>query len=151
MHIVHQGSDTPSADPATGPYPLGKLGVVGVIFDTKKYDKDKVSKATIAAIDKFFDNLMYEKIDVTDKKIIADEIALGELMAALNLNDRFVYHGSLTTPPCYENIFFNMLSTVYPIKSYHLEYYKKVIQARAEASANVKTTGNHRLSRAPTP
>jgi len=149
MHIVHQGADAPSADPKTGVYPLGKLGVVGVIFDTTNYDKDKVSNATIEAIDKFFDNLMYEKIDDAGKEIVADEIALGELMAVLNLNDRFVYTGSLTTPPCYEKIFFNMLSTVYPIKKYHLDYYKKIIQSRAKTEANVKTTGNHRLSRAP--
>lgn len=147
MHIVHQGKDSPDAD--DGDFPLGKLGVMGVMFDTKKYDKG-VSNATIAAIDKFFDNLMYEKID-SGKTIIADEIALGELMAALNLNDRFIYHGSLTTPPCYENLFFNVLSTVYPMKQYHLDYYKKVIQARAVDGSNVKTTGNHRLSRTPTP
>lgn len=137
MHIVHQGKDKPD-DAFTGEYPLGKLGVMGVIFDVDDYDKDKVSNATIATIDKFFDNLMYEKIDSRPMKdgkvtnvLIAEEIALGELMSALNLGDRYVYTGSLTTPPCYQNVFFNMLSTVYPIKQYHLDYYKKVIQARA--------------------
>lgn len=76
MHIVHQGPDqvpTASADE----YPLGMLGVIGVMFDTDLTKTANVSKATVAAIDNFFDNLMYEKIDDAGKKIIADEIALG--------------------------------------------------------------------------
>jgi len=77
MHIVHQGPDTiPTSD--TSKFPLGKLGVMGVMFDSRPdvYAKN-VSDAQVKAIDMFFDNLMYEKIDDPGKEIIADEIALG--------------------------------------------------------------------------
>jgi len=45
-------------------------------------------------------------------------------MALLNTNKRWVYKGSLTTPPCTSVVIFNVLSTVYPIKQRHLQYYK---------------------------
>jgi len=146
MHIVHQGNDqipTVSADE----YPLGKLGVIGVMFDTDTTKTANVSKATVAAIDNFFDNLMYEKIDDAGKTIIADEIALGQLMAVLNLNDRFIYTGSLTTPPCYQKVFFNVLSNIYPIKKYHLDYYINVVKKRAVPATKAADNGNFRKVR----
>ena len=47
-------------------WPLGKLAVIGVLFDTKNYDKDAVSDTTVAAIDKFFDSLLLDKHLVRD-------------------------------------------------------------------------------------
>ena len=38
MHIVHQSAETPPKDVATK-HPIGKLAVVGIIFDQKKHDK----------------------------------------------------------------------------------------------------------------
>lgn len=149
MHIVHQGPDqVPTA--SEDEYPLGMLGVIGVMFDSDPKKAANVSKATVDAIDNFFDNLMYEKIDDAGKKIIADEIALGQLMAVLNLNDRFVYTGSLTTPPCYQKVFFNVLSTIYPIKKYHLDYYINVVKKRADPATKSAEKGNFRNVRAAT-
>lgn len=71
-------------------------------------------------------------------------------MAKLNLADRFVYSGSLTTPPCLEDLYWNVLATVYPIKKYHLDYYKNVVAKRGKASdatTDVIAKGNHRLVR----
>jgi hypothetical protein len=71
-------------------------------------------------------------------------------MAKINLGDRFVYSGSLTTPPCLEDLYWNVVQTVYPIKKYHLDYYKNVVKKRGAAS-NAKTDvidkGNHRTVR----
>lgn len=46
-------------------------------------------------------------------------------MAMLDTNNRWVYKGSLTTPPCSKTIFFNILYKVYPIKQYHVNMFKQ--------------------------
>lgn len=55
MHIVHQSAETPDKS-VEAKHPIGKLAVVGIIFDQKNHDK--VSDKTVEAIDKFFDSLM---------------------------------------------------------------------------------------------
>jgi len=92
MHTVH--------------YPKTKKGdiigsALGVIFDTKNYDK-KVSNATILAIDNFFESL---KFNLKTNPTVA-EIPYNKLKEVLNLKDRWVYKGSLTTPPCSRYIYF---------------------------------------------
>jgi len=72
-------------------------------------------------------------------------------MSVLNLKDRFIYSGSLTTPPCYQNIFFNVLSTIYPIKKYHRDYYVNVVKKRAKTDTDAATNGNWRKARDATP
>jgi carbonic anhydrase len=52
------------------------------------------------------------------------EIPFGELMSEIDTNNRWVYKGSLTTPPCTKLIYWNVVSTVYPIKEKHLNLFR---------------------------
>ena len=61
-------------------------------------------------------------------------------MALLNTNRRWVYKGSLTVPPCTSIVVFNVLSTVYPIKQRHLQYY---LQQLAQTT-NLDQIGSYR-------
>jgi carbonic anhydrase len=45
-------------------------------------------------------------------------------MELINLDERWTYKGSTTTPPCEQFVYWNVLSTVYPIKKKHLELIK---------------------------
>lgn len=72
---------------------------------------------------------MWHKIAAKDTFYEVDEVALGELMAFIDTTNRWVYSGSLTTPPCYENLYWNVVKTVYPIKPFHFAYYKKMVTA----------------------
>ena len=60
-------------------WPLGKLAVIGVLFDTKNYDN--VTDETVGAIDSFFDSLdiekHLEKSGGNYQKQVLDDIALG--------------------------------------------------------------------------
>jgi carbonic anhydrase len=72
---------------------------------------------------------------------ITGEIPFGELMATLDTNNRWVYRGSLTTPPCSKTIYFNILYKVYPIKKYHVDLFKNQL-ARVPG---LKEKGNFRI------
>ena len=151
LHIVHQAleeSDAKFAELAAKenadktvqdyPHPFGRIAVLGIIFDTENYDKD-VSDETVAAIDKFFDSLDIRSIDKTTTYVDGTNdvsnyftsstvvVALGELLAQVDMGNRWVYSGSLTTPPCAENLYWNVVKTVYPIKKHHFAYYKNMI------------------------
>ena len=70
------------------------------------------------------------------------EVPFGELMALLDTNNRWVYKGSLTTPPCSKTIFFNVLYKVYPIKQYHVSMFK----SQLDRVHNLEEKGNFRMT-----
>lgn len=63
-------------------------------------------------IDKFFDQMQWNL--ETDPSVAL--VSYGELMNMVNSKRRWIYKGSVTTPPCAQSVFWNVLSTVYPIK-----------------------------------
>merc|ERR1712046_100771 len=68
-------------------------------------------------------------------------------MNALNTEKRWSYSGSLTTPPCTQGIYFNMMQTVYPIKEYHLNIYNRALKANAAPASKAAEKGNFRTAR----
>lgn len=82
-----------------------------------------------------------------EPKYPTTEVALGELMAFVDTSNRWVYSGSLTTPPCAENLYWNVVKTVYPIKPYHMAYYNKLVQTLGTPDSKVKEKGNYRVER----
>lgn len=163
LHVVHQSAnatshtiDTLDQEIQDKKWPLGKLGVVGILFDTTRYHN--VSDQVVDAIDKFFDSLMLHELVRTDDTSkagyvdpIPEEIAIGDLMNAMDMENRYVYNGSLTTPPCLEYVYWNVLNTVYPIKDVHLQYYKWIKAERAKTHAYAVSNGNFRTARPPAP
>jgi carbonic anhydrase len=53
-----------------------------------------------------------------------DMATYGDLMQMVDSNNRWVYKGSVTTPPCGRFVYWNVLSTVYPISQKHLDQFK---------------------------
>jgi carbonic anhydrase len=115
---------------------------LGIIFDTTNYDPS-VTDAQRAAIDKFFDSLMlYDHTNPESK-----EVAYGELIDALDTDNRWVYKGSVTTPPCARLVYWNVLAQVYPVQPKHLLQYKDQLAKRpaaAYAAKYVDYSGNYR-------
>lgn len=64
-------------------------------------------------IDTFFESLQWTEIG---KDPTVDIINYGSLMTLVNFEKRWIYKGSLTTPPCSTLTYWNVLGTVYPIK-----------------------------------
>lgn len=68
---------------------------LSILFDTEDYNK-KVSNNTEEVIDKFFNSLNLDDTPYTMSK----EVLIGELLAIIDTENRYVYKGSLTYPPC---------------------------------------------------
>jgi carbonic anhydrase len=102
MHVVHFPKEAKAGLIASA---------VGIIFDTK-FSDPSISNTTVAIIDRFFDAM---RLDQTNDPVVP-EIPFGDLMAAIDTNNRWVYKGSLTTPPCSKLIYWNVVGKVYPIK-----------------------------------
>lgn len=63
-------------------------------------------------------------------------------MNSIDTNNRWVYNGSLTTPPCTKNIYWNVVGTVYPIKKKHLDLFTAML---GRGENDLKVTGNYRV------
>jgi len=64
-------------------------------------------------------------------------------MMSVDTSNRWVYKGSVTTPPCAKTVYWNVVGKVYPIKEKHLNYYK-TYQMTRKTTQNIKKTGNNR-------
>jgi len=115
MHTVH--------------YPVGEVkngfiaSAVGIMFSTYS-DKDKHSRydeKEVSIINAFFESLEWTPGSATPK--VVDEVKYGDLMNMVDMNNRWTYKGSVTTPPCAQNVYWNVLRTVYPIKDRHFEQF----------------------------
>ena len=57
-------------------------------------------------------------------------------MKAIDLENRYVYKGSHTIPPCSKHVYWNVLSTVYKIHSKHVNAFAKKLK-----SSEIETEG----------
>ena len=62
----------------------------------------------------------------------------------VNFNERWIYKGSVTTPPCATYVYWNVLSTVYPIQQRHLDLFKKQLAKATEGEETLAEIGNYR-------
>ena len=135
MHIVHVNKDKHSKAGANKPFATA----MGFIFDTTK--GATVDADTEAAIDGFFDSL---KLD-SGKKQDLGEIKLANMMKYADLQNRWAYKGSLTTPPCTKTVYFNVLRKVWPLKQKHLDQFKALMKNHANGQFFGSADGNHRV------
>jgi carbonic anhydrase len=139
MHTVHlpkpeEGETRPWPEYAKGtPIPI-IASATGLIFDTVDYDPT-ISPEDRKIIDKFFDSLDFSNLPPTvpggDSKAKGHSlnanasVPFGDLMRIVNFANRWVYIGSLTTPPCSIGVLHQVVDRVLPISRRHLELYRK--------------------------
>ena len=104
MHTVHR--------PVGGEQGGVQYAAMGILFSVNDATIELTSDQQ-KIIDDFFSSLKWE--DKGSKEVIVEEIPYGDLMMLIDTNDRWIYKGSVTTPPCTAFVYWNVLRTVYPI------------------------------------
>jgi hypothetical protein len=67
-------------------------------------------------------------------------VTYGNLMTMVDMKNRWIYKGSVTTPPCAGHVYWNVVRKVYPIKAKHLNLFK----AQLDRVTGLKAAGNWR-------
>ena len=102
---------------------------MGIIFSVDDYTAN-LTWAEQRIIDTFFDTLNWD--DMTDDGPTVNLVTYGNLMEMVDNKNRWVYKGSVTTPPCATSVYWNVLSTIYPISQRHVTQFKKQLNRGEE-------------------
>jgi len=114
---------------------------MGVMFSQDPSVARKFTSDETDVIDGFFDSLRW---DITDREPVVPVVTAGTLLHLFDMENRWTYEGSLTTPPCTTSIQWNVLTTVYPIKDYHVQEFRN--QMGRQKEYNLTETGNYRVT-----
>jgi carbonic anhydrase len=66
-------------------------------------------------------------------------------MKYADMNNRWSYKGSLTTPPCSRTVYFNVLRKVWPVKQKHIDALHTLMKSHGKGAFFTKADGNHRV------
>lgn len=110
MHTVHYPKEAENGFIAAA---------VGIMFSVQE-NTAQLTNAESEVIDAFFEGL---KWDDETGSAVSDMILYGDLMEMVDSNNRWMYKGSVTTPPCATYVYWNVLSTIYPISQKHLDLF----------------------------
>lgn len=132
MHTVH----LPVGDTAKSGFMAAAMGIMFSVDNPTP----GVSASDIATIDTFFESLQWDKTTDDVKAPLVEKVPYGKLMMMFDMRNRWTYKGSVTTPPCAQNVYWNVLKTIYPIKQKHVDMFKKQLK-RVDG---LEKTGNWR-------
>jgi len=114
MHVSHKPLN---ADPNS----KIKAAVIAVFFSVEDYDHS-IDESHNQTLQLFFDELKLNNFYSSDKSDAGyidyglDQLDFVEAMDVFDFNDRWVYLGCDTLPPCTQLIYWNVLRKVYPIE-----------------------------------
>jgi len=137
MHTVHLTRD----EDKTGHGIIA--AALGILFSVDNYTAE-IGGEERDVINRFFDSLQMGP----EGDPVVNEVAYGDLINMVDFHNRWVYDGSVTTPPCATRVFWNEISTIYPIERRHVDGFKEELR-RAKGypeGMTLDTLGNFRVT-----
>ena len=107
-----------------------------MLFSVEEFDKS-ITIAQNESVHLFFEHLKFDDLNSP----VVDRVALGRMMNFVDGNDRWVYHGSLTAPPCNPTVYWNVINYIFPIK---LVEYKRLVTMMEAKKSQVGSLNNNR-------
>lgn len=141
MHTVHY-----PVDKGDGKY---AAAAVGILFSVNEYTAE-LTWAEQKIIDEFFESLAWKKFNPKKPgdSWTPSNARYADLLNMVDTNNRWIYRGSVTTPPCATNVYWNELRTIYPVSQKHLDQFKAQLAAADPKVYSGETTldkvGNRR-------
>ncbi|XP_074655425.1 carbonic anhydrase 6-like [Tubulanus polymorphus] len=127
MHLVFTEADTTLE--------IDSIAILAVLIKADSYrDNWKFAKLF---------NVGLSDMYITKMKSVPGSISLGSLLYGVDFNNYFRYEGSMTTPPCSENVKWTVFRDPISISKTQLEQLRSLIA--------VGRTGNFRIAFDPTP
>jgi len=117
---------------------------MGVMFDVDDFTPG-ITEEQKAIVNTFF-----ETLDYASDPPAPNVVALGALMNMVDFDNRYAFIGSLTTPPCTRDVYFNVLSTIYPVRQTDLDAFNDRLRpsgTNSQTTSGTNTaagTGNFR-------
>ena len=107
-------SHDPSSTEPSLPHDAASSSAISILFSVDYYNA-QLSKRQQGVIDSFFDKLNWT----------IDDLEMSQMTSIFDFDNRWIYKGSMTTPPCSTFVYWNVLSTVYPISQEHADQFKE--------------------------
>ena len=137
MQVYHSAQKQPKTayDPHGSIRGNVKYSVISIFFKVNATVQLTLEQESI--IKEFFNDLYWIE---QSKDPLVTEVHIGSLLMSLDFSKRWVYKGSMTTPPCEQYVYWNILQTVYPVSERILNQFKQQM-SRTEG---LSYTGNYR-------
>ena len=112
MHTI----SLPVTDTGKGGFNYAALGIIFSVNESNAI----LTPHQVQLIDNFFESLQWN-VTTSDPKVAM--VPYGDMMMSLDMQNRWVYRGSMTEPPCETLVYWNVLMTIYPIKQKHYDQF----------------------------
>ena len=113
-----------------------KFAYVSLFFSVEEYDRT-ITEAQNNTVRRFFEHLKFN--DASEP--IVDKIGLGQLLKMVNFEDRWVYKGTETFPPCEGLVYWNIPRRIFPIRIDEFARFTKLMEKQKTRFGGV---GNNR-------
>ena len=111
MHTVHV--------PVGGAKNKVQYAAMGIMFSVNDHTAE-ATEEEVKIIDDFFDQLKWTQ---TSSDPTVNLVSYGKIMMMADTESRWVYKGSVTTPPCATIVYWNVVRKIYPLKQKHLDQF----------------------------
>lgn len=130
MHLVHYSDQYESLGEAASE----DLAVVGVMFQVGQHNDE---------LQKILDQI-FEVLPKGASAIVSESLDMKALLPQDVATHFYSYHGSLTTPPCYESVHWNLLASVQELSQSQLNLIRLAMHDDLEAESNAPIGFNFR-------
>lgn len=108
------------------------------MFSVEQYDR-AITASENQTIREFIRQILGTDTSTNARSI--NRVALGNMMSIVELENRWVYHGSRTTPPCNPDVYWNVVNYIFPILK---EDYDRYLAMQASKKDTIGSTTNYR-------
>ncbi|KAJ3159058.1 hypothetical protein HDU86_001957 [Geranomyces michiganensis] len=127
MHMVHKSTE-------------GEIAVVGVLFELGEFDATQTKKSFLSPL-----TAALRAIRSANSATVVNTFKFEALLPILRKSKNWIYMGSLTTPPCTENVRWYVMDTTMAISPAEFNAFKEIIKFNSRPVMSNENAGTDEL------